>query len=257
MHNRDLINQYVDTGIKLPEYQLTQLPKKDLDTYLRKRIISIGVNSDNRNRFTKVEYRLLSDKGKDSFVLNIPIDYCYEYMKEINWALKDDDLVNRIIRLRTDDEIQSELEYLVEFSNDGVGIAKILVNKLGGKFYSSNIRDLINVYHDEESVERINIGKAILDTYKNGEQLSIDNSPFARIIFSLDPSFPISKDLIDYNYSLNGGKKIKLKDDLFWAMFEYSNTKDMKTLARYMGEYVDLPQNQLDYVIEVLDGKII
>jgi hypothetical protein len=45
-------------------------------------------------------------------------------MKEINWANGnsnvDDDLVNRIVKLRDDEFLGDELEYLLEFSSDSV-----------------------------------------------------------------------------------------------------------------------------------------
>jgi hypothetical protein len=44
---------------------------------------------------------------KKFFVLGIDPEYCYDFMKEINWANGnsnvDDDLVNRIVKLRDDE----------------------------------------------------------------------------------------------------------------------------------------------------------
>ncbi len=40
MTNKDLIKQYVDTGLSIPEYQFSKLGTNDLKTYLRKRIIA-------------------------------------------------------------------------------------------------------------------------------------------------------------------------------------------------------------------------
>jgi hypothetical protein len=64
MNNRDLIIQYIDTGIRLPEYQVNLLPKNVLSTYLRKRVISSGINPNRINRLTLDEYKLLSDDTK-------------------------------------------------------------------------------------------------------------------------------------------------------------------------------------------------
>jgi hypothetical protein len=41
MTNKDLIAQYVDSGLKLPEYQINKLTKNDKKTYIRKRIILV------------------------------------------------------------------------------------------------------------------------------------------------------------------------------------------------------------------------
>ena len=40
MNNKQLLQQYVDTGIRLPEYQIKNLPSDLLKTYLRKRLIA-------------------------------------------------------------------------------------------------------------------------------------------------------------------------------------------------------------------------
>lgn len=40
MNNKDLIKQYVDTGLILPAYQINKLSNKDKTTYFRKRVIS-------------------------------------------------------------------------------------------------------------------------------------------------------------------------------------------------------------------------
>ena len=40
MNNKTIIKQYVDTGLKLPKYQLEKLSPNLIQTYFRKRIIS-------------------------------------------------------------------------------------------------------------------------------------------------------------------------------------------------------------------------
>jgi hypothetical protein len=42
MDNKDLIKQYVDTGLRLPEYQISKLSPNLLQTYFRKRLIAVG-----------------------------------------------------------------------------------------------------------------------------------------------------------------------------------------------------------------------
>ena len=41
MTNKDLISQYVDTGLVIPEYQLAKLSSNDKKTYIRKRLIGV------------------------------------------------------------------------------------------------------------------------------------------------------------------------------------------------------------------------
>lgn len=40
MNNKDLIVQYVDTGVKLPRHQINKLRSNDVKTYLRKRLLT-------------------------------------------------------------------------------------------------------------------------------------------------------------------------------------------------------------------------
>lgn len=44
MTNQDLIKQYVDTGLQIPEYQFNRLSNNNKKTYIRKRLISVGIN---------------------------------------------------------------------------------------------------------------------------------------------------------------------------------------------------------------------
>ena len=41
MNNKQLLQQYVDTGIRLPKYQIKSLPGDLLKSYLRKRLIAV------------------------------------------------------------------------------------------------------------------------------------------------------------------------------------------------------------------------
>jgi hypothetical protein len=48
MTNKDLIKQYVDTGLQLPQYQFSKLPDWAKKTYIRKRIIAVQQHDDER-----------------------------------------------------------------------------------------------------------------------------------------------------------------------------------------------------------------
>ena len=47
MTNKDLISQYVDTGIGIPKYQIDKLSSNDKNTYIRKRLI-VALNGNER-----------------------------------------------------------------------------------------------------------------------------------------------------------------------------------------------------------------
>jgi hypothetical protein len=63
MNNKDLINQYVDTGVRLPEHQVNQLPNWAKKTYIRKRMIS-------QQSFLGYEFALLDDDSMWSYFIN-------------------------------------------------------------------------------------------------------------------------------------------------------------------------------------------
>jgi hypothetical protein len=66
MNNRDLIKQYVDTGIKIPEYQVMQLSGADKKTYLRKRLIATNTSN---NPFSLMPYEidLMDSEDRDKY----------------------------------------------------------------------------------------------------------------------------------------------------------------------------------------------
>jgi hypothetical protein len=64
MDNRDLISQYVDTGLSIGEYQFNQLSNNDKRTYIRKRIIAHGQDK----YLTEFEFNYLDDASKLKFL---------------------------------------------------------------------------------------------------------------------------------------------------------------------------------------------
>jgi hypothetical protein len=67
MNNKDLISQYADSGMGIPEYQYNKLPSNDKKTYIRKRgIASLRSGGELYN----YEYRLMSNEVKLDFMKN-------------------------------------------------------------------------------------------------------------------------------------------------------------------------------------------
>ena len=67
MTNKDLISQYVDTGLQLPEYQINKLSNNDKKTYLRKRWIAIGNGKETVEYYELV---LFSDEQRKIYFKN-------------------------------------------------------------------------------------------------------------------------------------------------------------------------------------------
>lgn len=70
MTNKDLISQYVDTGLKIDRYQIDKLSSNDKRTYLRKRVISAKTS---RN-LTIHELNLLDDATKLAYLEELSFD---------------------------------------------------------------------------------------------------------------------------------------------------------------------------------------
>ena len=64
MTNKELILQYVDTGLILPEYQVNKLPSWAIKTYIRKRIIARS-RSPYRYAFREYEFYRANDEQKE------------------------------------------------------------------------------------------------------------------------------------------------------------------------------------------------
>lgn len=71
MTNKDLIAQYVDTGLRLPEYQVSQLSNWAKKTYIRKRLIKINSNQDDwmdNDELGMYEVKLLEPSDKKKYL---------------------------------------------------------------------------------------------------------------------------------------------------------------------------------------------
>lgn len=85
MDNKDLLRQYVDTGLRIPEYQIRQLSNNNKKTYLRKRLIS----QDELYTYEKLMcldrnvLAGLSIKDVDKIMMDFPHDYYDEMVKNI------------------------------------------------------------------------------------------------------------------------------------------------------------------------------
>lgn len=66
MDNKDLISQYVDTGLSIGEYQFNQLSNNDKRTYIRKRIIA----NEQDKYLTEFEFNYLDDSSKLKFLID-------------------------------------------------------------------------------------------------------------------------------------------------------------------------------------------
>jgi len=127
MDNKDLIAQYVDTGLSLSEHQVSKLPSWALKSYLRKRLIAIAASGgaklkwyevnllsepqqeeylhgmvDRSVKLTEHEYNLLDEQWQKKYLDNM-VDGGYRLAK-YEFDLLDKDIRDRyLISLTSDD----------------------------------------------------------------------------------------------------------------------------------------------------------
>ena len=99
MTAKELISQYVDTGLKLPEYQVNKLSNQDKKTYIRKRLIAV----QSRGYLDWYEMELLNPDERDTYISNLnsyDIDRLLENSsnkdKAINLLLNNDILISKL-----------------------------------------------------------------------------------------------------------------------------------------------------------------
>ena len=105
MNNRDLISQYVDTGLQIPEYQVNLLTDNLLQTYLRKRMIVIS-----RSQWGELgvyEYRLMSEDNQKTY---------------IGWLVKRHDYIPQNMLEYSSDEVKEFYIDLVISKNDYINL---------------------------------------------------------------------------------------------------------------------------------------
>ena len=66
MNNKQLLQQYVDTGIRLPEYQVKSLPNDLLKSYLRKRLIAVESSDEILSDY---EFKLFTPDQRFQYIM--------------------------------------------------------------------------------------------------------------------------------------------------------------------------------------------
>ena len=130
MNNKQLLQQYVDTGIPLPEYQVGSLPNDLLTTYIRKRLIAVesvcGGLSDYEFELSTPEQRFqyamkksygISDK---QFELLTP-DQRFQYVMELEKKYKKYVISDYRFELLTPDQrfqyVMKRSEYITDITD--------------------------------------------------------------------------------------------------------------------------------------------
>ena len=163
MTNKDLISQYVDTGLKLPEYQVSKLSNNDKRTYIRKRLIKLDMYQEDwmeDDELESYEAKLLSQPQKKKYLDDYLDKTILEYGDEIDFDTMEmiaefPDLVDRLIKMG------------YNFSKEELLLLPI---KNRNKFLTNAINNGDNLYEDLFSI--LSEKQKIKYLYK---RMSVDN----------------------------------------------------------------------------------
>ena len=129
MDNKDLLRQYVDTGLQLTEYQVKLLSGNLLQTYLRKRMIAITTSQ--WGELGVFEYRLMSEDNQKTYIRLVVrrhdylpkniLNYSSDEVKEfyIDSIISNNDYINLGNFLELNDKLK--LKYLKYRIDTGKG----------------------------------------------------------------------------------------------------------------------------------------
>lgn len=245
MNNKDLIKQYVNTGLRIDDYQINRLSPNDLKSYLRVRLIAGKLNS--------TEFNKLDDSDKEKYIKGIDKFDLESEIDNIAYKNPNDIFLNSVIKYRNSTDIKNNLTSLIVYANSKPQIINTIVDKVGSVF--SGNRDITNLFYHLTDEQQLGLGIKLMD--KNLEYIeggfTSDNSPMLEIIGNLNNQPLFFKYIIDTNVKRNGGEKIKLDGDTYFGLLQNTDDKYLGLLIRYMEKFVDLTPNQEKYNSELKD----
>ena len=152
MTKKELINQYIDTGMKIPEYQLNKLSDSQKNTYFRKRIIATE-----QTNVTLVEYeiKLMPEKQRYKYINNLS-DYNVYYL--LKYATDKQEMANIILKYKGNNLSDINVYYLLYNAEDQQEMANILGKDNINKLSDNNVYSLLKYATDKQEMANI-LGK--------------------------------------------------------------------------------------------------
>lgn len=248
MNNKDLIKQYVNLGLRLPEHQVNQLTGSDLKSYLRMRIIAIGHGSY-ENEILGYEYKRMDDEQKDALINNLNYASIEDAMMTLNWRAGSDDFVKRLIVLRPNSDIIYNLIYILRNTHSTVNIIYELLNVRGPIFNDNyNMNVFLSYFESPDNKLKFCMEYLKLLSAKTKKNMTTINSPITAMLGKLDSVF--CKTLSKYFIMLNSTKPNgnKLDGETFFAMLNNTSDSTFDELSSFMVGRLDLSPNQLEFI---------
>lgn len=248
MNNKDLIKQYVNLGLRLPEHQVNQLTGSDLKSYLRMRNIAIGHGSY-ENEILPYEYKRMDDEQKDALIKNLNHASIEDAMMTLNYRAGSDDFVRRLIRIRPNSDILENLIYILRNTNSSVSVIYELLNVRGPIFNDNyNMSALLSYFESNDNKLKFCMEYLKLLSSKTNKNMTTINSPITAMLGKLDSVLckTLSKYFITLNSTKPNGKKID--GETFYTMLNNTSDSTFDELSDFMVERLDLSPNQLDFI---------
>ena len=248
MNNKDLIKQYVNLGLRLPEHQVNQLTGSDLKSYLRMRNIAIGHGSY-ENEILPYEYKKMDDEQKESLIKNLNHASIEDAMMTLNYRAGSDDFVKRLIRIRPNSDILENLIYILRNTNSSVSVIYELLKVRGPIFNDNyNMSALLSYFESNDNKLKFCMEYLKLLSSKTNKNMTTINSPITAMLGKLDSVLckTLSKYFIMLNSTKPNGKKID--GETFYTMLNNTSDSTFDELSDFMVERLDLSPNQLDFI---------
>jgi hypothetical protein len=248
MNNKDLIRQYVNIGMRIPEYQMNQLSNNDLKTYLRMRTINLG-NNVYDNELLGYEYKKMGDAQKDALIKNLNYASIEDAMMTLNYRAGSDDFVRRLIAIRPNSDILENLIYILRNTHSPIKIIYELINVRGPIFNDNyNMNIFLSYFESDDNKLKFSVEYLKMLSAKTNKNMSTINSPITAMLGKLDSMFckTLSKYFIMLNLTKPNGKKID--GETFYAMLNNTSDSTFDEISNFMKDKLTLSPNQLDFI---------
>ena len=154
MTAKELISQYVDTGLKLPEYQVNKLSNQDKKTYIRKRLIA----AQSGGYLDLYEMELLNPDEKDNYISKLDSEGIATLIRN---STDEDKIAEMIINAKGNTLGGYEIKYvLLKYSKDKDKIAEMIINAMGDKLDSRSMTNLL-----DNSTDKVKIAEMINNAF--------------------------------------------------------------------------------------------
>jgi hypothetical protein len=253
MNNRDLIKQYVDSGLKIPQSQFNKLSGSELNTYLRKRLIAQEHTNNTEGSITFYEYDKFTPEQKLKLVSLTTEDNIRSIL--VNFDYNDNDFLDLITQHKDNEFLKQTLYLIFRYSSkpyeEDYKMVKKIIDKLGRDIDQNVVKEISKVLPDFTDTDKLDILKYILKQY---DELDLYNAPLDELITASQPE---EKSFIKYIVKSVEEKETygKPRIDFYTlrTLFSYAQDVEFETnLAKYILNNFYTFQDEQDYLEKII-----